>query len=73
MAKKKLSADRFGEKLRAYRTEAGLRVEDVARLAEMNPNYLSRVERGEVANPSWATVVALCVALGRTPDDFAVE
>lgn len=72
MKKKKLSSAGFGEKVREYRTQAELRVEDLATKAGLNPNYLARLERGEVKNPTWSTVVAICAALGLTPNDFAL-
>ena len=63
----------FGSTLRTIR-EAKL-VNDprfsVRRLAArvgVEPSYLSKVERGEVAPPSEATIVALAEALGEDPD-----
>jgi len=38
-----------------------------ARLA-IQPSYLSKVERGEVAPPSEATIIRLAEALGEDPD-----
>ena len=63
----------FGEYIRTRREE--LRAEDrrfsvrqVATRIGVQPSYLSKVERGEVAPPSEATIVALAGELGEDED-----
>jgi transcriptional regulator with XRE-family HTH domain len=63
----------FGTTLRTLR-EAKLAgdprfsVRQLAARVGVEPSYLSKVERGEVAPPSEATIVALADALGEDPD-----
>ena len=63
----------FGKHIREVRE--GLRREDrrfslrqVARRIEVEPSYLSKIERGDVAPPSEATTVRLARELGEDPD-----
>ncbi len=63
----------FGEYIRTRREE--LRAEDrrfsvrqVATRIGVQPSYLSKVERGEVAPPGEATIQALAAELGEDPD-----
>ena len=64
---------KFGDHLRDVRKR--LRQEDrryslrqVARRIDVEPSYLSKIERGEVAPPSEATTVKLAKELGEDPD-----
>ena len=64
---------RFGSHLRRIRE--GLRLEDrryslrqVARRIGIEPAYLSKIERGDVAPPSEATTMKLAAELGQDPD-----
>ncbi len=63
----------FGDHLRNVRKL--LRQEDrryslrqVAQRIDVEPSYLSKIERGEVAPPSEATTVKLAKELGQDPD-----
>ncbi len=63
----------FGDHLRDVRKR--LRQEDrryslrqVAKRIDVEPSYLSKIERGEVAPPSEATTVKLAKELGQDPD-----
>ncbi len=63
----------LGDHLRNLRTR--LRQEDrryslrqVAQRIDIEPSYLSKIERGEVAPPSEATTVKLAKELGEDPD-----
>jgi transcriptional regulator with XRE-family HTH domain len=63
----------FGDYLRDVRKR--LRQEDrryslrqVAQRIDVEPSYLSKIERGEVAPPSEATTVKLAKELGEDPD-----
>ena len=63
----------FGDHLR--NTRERLRLEDrryslrqVAKRIGIEPGYLSKIERGEVAPPSEATTVKLAKELGEDPD-----
>lgn len=63
----------FGEYLRSIRerrqtTDARYSLRKVAERIDVEPSYLSKVERGEVAPPSEATIVRLAEDLGEDPD-----
>ena len=64
---------KFGDHLRDVRKR--LREQDrryslrqVAKRIDVEPSYLSKIERGEVAPPSEATTVKLAKELGEDPD-----
>jgi len=63
----------FGDYLRSTRerrqtTDTGYSLRKVAERIDVEPSYLSKVERGEVAPPSEATIVRLADDLGEDPD-----
>jgi transcriptional regulator with XRE-family HTH domain len=63
----------FGDHVRACRerlreSDRRFSVRQVAARIEVEPAYLSKVERGEVAPPSEATTVKLAKELGEDPD-----
>jgi transcriptional regulator with XRE-family HTH domain len=63
----------FGEYVRAARErrqgeDARYSLRKVAERIEVEPSYLSKVERGEVAPPSEATIVRLAGDLGEDAD-----
>jgi len=63
----------FGSYLRRQREalcegDPGYSVRGVAARIGVQPSYLSKVERDEVAPPSEATIVRLAEALGEDPD-----
>jgi transcriptional regulator with XRE-family HTH domain len=63
----------FGSYLRRQReallaSDPGCSVRGVASRVGVQPSYLSKVERDEVAPPSEATIVRLAEALGEDPD-----
>lgn len=53
----------IGRRIRELRAKQGLWQEDVAELADINPNYLSRIERGR-ENPTLDMLIKLSHALG---------
>lgn len=59
----------FGTCLRSWRLEADLSQRELARRAEFNFSYLSKIEAGLVAPPAEDKVRALVAALGRGEDD----
>lgn len=66
-------AAKFGEFVRAIREslqeeDARFSQRQVALRVGVEPTYLSKVERGEVAPPSEATIVRLAGDLGQDPD-----
>lgn len=69
MGDKKRSDLGFGAVLRSHREEQGLTLAELADRAGLHLQAVARLERGE-REPSWATAVALAVALGLTPNDF---
>ncbi len=63
----------FGEYVRTCRerlraADPRFSVRQVAARIDVEPAYLSKVERGEVAPPSEATTVKLAAELGEDPD-----
>lgn len=63
----------FGEHVRSLREQRRVQdptmsVRQVAGRIGVQPSYLSKVERGEVAPPSESTIVALAEELGEDPD-----
>lgn len=52
-----------GARVRALRKRRKLSIEALAARAELDPSYVSNVERG-VQNPSLATIAQLAIALG---------
>jgi transcriptional regulator with XRE-family HTH domain len=65
-----LDPEIFGERLRYWRTAAGLGLNELARRRGVPPLVISRAETGH-GTPAWRTILALAKALGRTPNDFA--
>lgn len=59
----------FGTRLRNWRLEADLSQRELARRAELNFSYLSKIEAGLVPPPSDDKVRALAAALGRSAAD----
>lgn len=53
----------IGEMLRNKRLKRGMSQEKLARKANFNSQYLSKIERGRVT-PLYSTVETLCDALG---------
>jgi len=71
--KTKASWAGFGPYLRGVREDKAVHdpsfsLRQVARRIEVEPAYLSKVERGEVAPPSEAKIRALAADLGQDPD-----
>jgi len=63
----------FGQYVRAARerlqgSDSGFSLRKVAQRIEVEPAYLSKIERGEVAPPSEQTTVRLARELGEDPD-----
>lgn len=54
--------ERFGDRVRMLRNEAGLSQEKLAELAELHRTYLSGVERGE-RNPSLVSIARIAKSL----------
>lgn len=59
----------FGSVLRSWRLEAGISQRELARRADLNFSYLSKIEAGLVPAPSMDKVQALVVALDRNDQD----
>lgn len=59
----------FGTCLRVWRLEANLSQRELARRAELNFSYLSKIEAGLVPPPSGDKMRALAAALGRSEAD----
>jgi transcriptional regulator with XRE-family HTH domain len=54
----------FGEYLKAFRLEAGLKIVDLARRVGLKPNVITSYEHGRVGAPSWHNLVRLFQVLG---------
>lgn len=59
----------FGRKVRQKRYELGLSQEKLAEQADLHPNYVGSVERGE-RNISLENIIALAKALNCSPKDL---
>lgn len=59
----------FGSCLRNWRLQADLSQRELARRADLNFSYLSKIEAGLVAPPSEEKIRALVTALDRNQDD----
>jgi transcriptional regulator with XRE-family HTH domain len=62
----------LGEAIRQARSERGLSEEAVALDADMEPSWLSHIERGR-RNPSWGTVQRIAAAIGVRVSDLALS
>src|SRR5690348_2264813 len=60
-----------GPEIKQARLERGLGLRQLARLAEIAPSFLVRIERGD-ANPSLKTLGRLAEALGHEPVKLAL-
>jgi transcriptional regulator with XRE-family HTH domain len=54
----------FGEYLKAFRLEAGLKIIELSRKVGLKPNVITSYEHGRVGAPSWQNLVRLFQALG---------
>ena len=59
----------FGRKVRQKRHELDLSQEKLAEQADLHPNYVGSVERGE-RNIALENILALATALGCSPKDL---
>ena len=65
-----MNAEWFAGRLRELREAAGLSREELAKRAGMkSPAGIRNLEQG-IRQPAWATVIALCQALGVSCDAF---
>jgi transcriptional regulator with XRE-family HTH domain len=64
-----MDASWFGGRLRELRAAAGLTQKVLAERAGLTREAVAYLEGGR-NDPHWSTVVALCVALGITSDQF---
>ncbi len=62
----------LGQAIREMRSERGFSQETVALNAEIEPSWLSHIERGR-HNPSWATVQRIAAAIGVQVSDLALQ
>jgi len=60
----------FGSNLRRKREEKKLTQEKLAEKADLDPTYISGIERG-VRNPSLLSIVRIAKALGTTASDLS--
>lgn len=63
MSQRHRALDHFGQNVRKSRTEKGLSQEALADKADLDPTYISGIERG-VRNPSLLSIVRIAKALG---------
>lgn len=62
-------AKQFAQRLRQARSEAGLSQEALAHAADLHPNAIGLIERGE-REPMLGTVLSLAQALDLTPGEL---
>jgi DNA-binding XRE family transcriptional regulator len=62
-----------GQKLATLRREAGLSQVHLAKLADLDPSAIGKLERGEQINPKLDTLLSLARVLRCTVADFAPE
>lgn len=58
-----------GRRVRRLRRERGTTIEDLASAADLHPNYVAGIERGE-RNPTVAVVIRIARALGVDPSSL---
>jgi transcriptional regulator with XRE-family HTH domain len=63
MSSRHRALDQFGQNVRKLRAEKGLSQEALAEKADLDPTYISGIERG-VRNPSLLSIVRIAKALG---------
>lgn len=61
-------AQAFGQRVRELRTASGQTLRAFANRSQIDPSYLSKIERAEFAPPSNEKIVQLAQALGESPD-----
>lgn len=59
----------FGAYLKHYRSERGLTLRRIAEAVGVDPSYLSRLERGDIANPSEEILEGLASVLQTSKDE----
>ena len=59
---------KFGPHIRETREAKGFGLRELARLIEVEPAYLSKIEREKFAPPSEALIVKIAGHLGEDPD-----
>lgn len=61
----------IGEIIKYFRDMNNIGVNELARISEVPASYISKLERGNSNNPSFAIVNKLTKALGLTDDEIA--
>lgn len=56
----------YGKRIKKYRMESGLTLEEVAKRAGITKGYLWQIEEGETANPTIQTLQQISKALDKT-------
>jgi transcriptional regulator with XRE-family HTH domain len=69
MSTRHRALDHFGQNVRKHRTEKTLSQEALAEKADLDPTYISGIERG-VRNPSLISIVRIAKALGVNSGDL---
>jgi transcriptional regulator with XRE-family HTH domain len=60
----------FALKMKAYRAQAKMSLDDVAKAAGMTKSHIWELEQGRSKNPTVRAVWAIASALGCLPDDL---
>jgi transcriptional regulator with XRE-family HTH domain len=60
----------FGERIRAARLARGATLRTFARIIEISPTYLSKIERGELSPPATDKILSIASNLGEDPDEL---
>lgn len=62
----------IGRNIKKYRTEKGIRQEQLAEMTDLSTNYIGMIERGE-KTPSLATLISIANALGISSDPLLCD
>lgn len=63
----------IGNSILQLRQSAGINRNALAVKAGVDPSYLMRLERGDIANPSFSVVEKIAAVLGVTTEYFAMR
>lgn len=60
----------FGNALREYRRVAGMSQRELAKKANLDFSYISKMENGRIPPPAADTIVLICQILGVEPEEL---
>ena len=60
----------FGQTLSKVMAEKGMDAVTLSQLSGVNTQYISKLRKGKIVDPTFTKAVALILALGMTPNEF---